>query len=248
MLAPSQISSIATDKPHQSLQNCFNNVYHCLPLILRLLNAVASLCASIDKKSGPYDPIQHGQYNGIKGKGIKKSQNTQPNSTLIGFDPKHLPAQFTNQSLLSVASVLGIDYAECIPFRSGSILYAFCNIKLNMDPVWISNNQNCFLNYLHLGVQYFQSMLSLRRSVQMDQLRRDAIKSLAAEAELNSQQSVLVEEAEVEALRKVLLHKQQILGEFKLKFILLLKLKHFNRRSGSRIGTVTRIIRTTAAT
>ncbi|RWS26177.1 UPF0600 protein C5orf51-like protein [Leptotrombidium deliense] len=63
----------------------------------------------------------------------------------------------------SVISVLGIDYAECISWRQGALLYAFCNIKLNSDATWMNNHQTDFLNYLNDGIKYLHTMLSLRK-------------------------------------------------------------------------------------
>ncbi|RWS15690.1 UPF0600 protein C5orf51-like protein [Dinothrombium tinctorium] len=70
----------------------------------------------------------------------------------------------------SVINVLGIDYAECISWRQGALLYAFCNIKLNSDPVWINNHQTDFLNYLNDGIKYLHTMLSLRKLMEAYEL------------------------------------------------------------------------------
>src|SRR5262249_21309447 len=86
------------------------------------------------------------------------SSSSSPHS-LEGSSPT--PPRGTNE-LQSVLSVFGLEYAECITWRQGSLLYAFCNTKLNNDPVWMLDNQVTFLNYLYEGIRYLQALWSAR--------------------------------------------------------------------------------------
>ena len=70
----------------------------------------------------------------------------------------------------AVVSVLGIDFGECVLWRQGSLLYAFCSAKLTSDPTWVNNHQMTLLNHLKDGINYFHLMLSLRRNLILSNL------------------------------------------------------------------------------
>jgi hypothetical protein len=105
--------------------------------IVNLLNAVATVCSSFDQN-----------YSSLK-----------KHNELSSFSSNH---SFTHSDpIISVVNILEIEYAECILWRQGSVLYAFCCTKLNTDPEWVADYQVNVLNYLKDGIGYFHKMLRL---------------------------------------------------------------------------------------
>jgi len=84
-----------------------------------------------------------------------------------------------------VKSLLGIDFVECLLWRKGALLYAYCNCKLNDDKDLLNDQEivagndeladeearHKMLTHLIDGIQWFRLFLSQRQS--MDDLLTD---------------------------------------------------------------------------
>jgi len=147
--------------------------------MITLFNAIGELCLTVD---------------------INNRDVNQRNKPYFSSD---VPPQ-----LRAVINVLSVDYAECIRWRQGSLLYAFVSCKLS-DAQWLDENQATFLNYLHEGINYLQSMLSIRKPavVATDTINNPVLTTLIDQCKspLNDQQ--------MEEARKALLQQQLMLGE-----------------------------------
>lgn len=159
--------------------------------MVSLFDAVASLCASVDKDSS--------------------SSNSSKSS--LGHSPLH-----------SVVNVLGEEFAECLPWRQGSIIYAFLNCKINADASWLDGNQATFFNLLNEAINHFQLMLTIRRTENVIELEEDEEVPVELEPDLaleleelldHSKEEALapLDEQKIEAMRRGLLAKQHQLGE-----------------------------------
>lgn len=157
--------------------------------IISLFNAVASLCVSVDKTS---------------------RLNLDATIKYCASD------QLDLVKLSSVNNILGLEYAELIPWRQGSLLYAFLNCKVTSDSKWLDSNQATFLNYLNEGIGYFQLMLSIRKPA-VGTMDEEGDGHLSPAAPLSSiSLDVTTEpfdEQKIEHMRKSLLQKQFKLGE-----------------------------------
>lgn len=68
-----------------------------------------------------------------------------------------------DESENSVKNFLGLDFAECLLWRKGALMYAISSTKLN-DQQWIQDedNRSKLLSYLIDGIQWFRLMLTQR--------------------------------------------------------------------------------------
>ncbi|KAI1280443.1 UPF0600 protein C5orf51 -like protein [Halotydeus destructor] len=107
----------------------------------------------------------------------------------------------------SVINVLGLEFAECIHWRKGSLIYAFCNCKINHDSEWLEGNQATFLNFLSEGIGHLQSMLDIRKPKKKD------IEPARLKVDINSLSKILLNDVSLDGARKTLLCQEQMLGE-----------------------------------
>lgn len=115
--------------------------------IVHLLNSTISICSSVDRNFLALEDSK---------KPIIETYSSYLNSKCSHSNP-----------LISVVNVLGFKFAECILWRQGSILYAFCCVKLTSDPEWVDNYQINLLNYLKDGVKYFHTLLNLKNEIKL---------------------------------------------------------------------------------
>lgn len=113
-----------------------------------------------------------------------------------------------SDELRAVINVLNVDFAECIPWRQGSLLYAFCASKINTDTGWLDENQALFLNYLHEAINYLQIMLSIRKPTHSNASQTNETLSALVE-----QWKSALDEQQVEEAHRSLLQRRVMLGE-----------------------------------
>jgi hypothetical protein len=92
---------------------------------------------------------------------------------------KQLCHEFNNKTTVDnnydyncVKTLLGIDFAECLLWRKGALLYAYCNCKLNNEEL-VQQNDDLFdedmkhklLSYLIEGIQWFRLLLRQRQPI-----------------------------------------------------------------------------------
>lgn len=136
-----------------------------------MLDAIVSLCATVDDCSRRDETLTN--FHSL----------SSASSHLLNIRPNY------GDSYRSVINVLGIDFAECLLWRKGSILYAFCSSKLSSDTAWVQENQNNLLNKLRDGINYFHTMLSLRRNLISPSPVDDMVGFSTNDMDLNSSHS-----------------------------------------------------------
>lgn len=174
---------------------------------INLLDAIVSLCATVDDYS--------------------RRDESLTNFHSLSSSSSHLLNTKTNygDSYRSVINVLGIEFAECLLWRKGSILYAFCSAKLSSDPCWVRDNKNNLLNKLRDGINYFHTMLSLRKNLVSPKSIDDSMIFSSTDMDLSSSsrthsnkgESIVFASAKDFKLSKnninnLLVQKQQIVG------------------------------------
>ncbi|XP_015782990.1 uncharacterized protein LOC107360785 [Tetranychus urticae] len=158
---------------------CLESTEEDIATTLSLLNAIVSLCASVDSSTVANTSSS------------SSSSSSSSDSSDFGRNVLPMSSSFQGKTssgdpYRSVVNVLGIEFGECVLWRQGSLLYAFCSAKLSSDPTWVSSRQMTLLKHLKDGINYFHLMLSLRRNLlsNLDEIDASYIRNLHAPRQL----------------------------------------------------------------